>query len=107
MHAAAFFFQSASDIIQRLTIIINVAKQTINSVCIIVNRMASGWEGKESSQLSHCAWLLFGERESKTCYGRLPCCKIKKVKTVKWDSLQHMMVIWDTTSSTTTLVQQK
>jgi hypothetical protein len=47
MHAAAFFFQSASDIIQRLTIIINVAKQTINSVCIIVNRMASGLLGGE------------------------------------------------------------
>jgi hypothetical protein len=42
MHAAAFFFQSASDIIQGLTISINVAKQTITAVCIIVNRMASG-----------------------------------------------------------------
>jgi hypothetical protein len=42
MHAAGFFFQSASNIIQGLTIIINVAKQTITSVCIIINRMASG-----------------------------------------------------------------
>jgi hypothetical protein len=33
--------------------------------------------------------------------------ELKKVKTLKWESLQHMMVIWDTTSSTTTLVQQE
>jgi hypothetical protein len=53
MHAAAFFFQSASDIIQGLTIIINVAKQTITSVYIIVNRMAPGLQPDAGRGQSH------------------------------------------------------
>ncbi len=53
MHAAAFFFQSASNIIQGLTIIINVAKQTITVVCIIVNRMASGLQPDAGRGQSH------------------------------------------------------